>query len=288
MGNVLALASALCFGSTHFLSALLSRRMNSTAVALLGQLGGTAAILPVTLAVPAASVDVTALGWGALSGVGTGIGITFLYRGVSTGKLSVVVPVSDVGAVALPVLVGVVLLDERPPVLSWLGIAAAAPALWLVSRASGEPGHRAEPGRSGGTATGSLAGLVAGVGFAVQFIALARADEAAGLWPLLVSRVASVLAIAPAALATRAALRPRPRLLLGTLATGTLGTLGTLLYTLATREQLLTLAVVLTALYPAIPVVLGITALRERVSARQLVGLGLAAVAIALIALSGA
>jgi drug/metabolite transporter (DMT)-like permease len=45
--------------------------------------------------------------------------------------------------------------------------------------------------------------------------------------------------------------------------------------------------VVLTALYPAIPVLLGLIVLREHVTRRQAVGLALAAAAIALIAAQG-
>ena len=58
------------------------------------------------------------------------------------------------------------------------------------------------------------------------------------------------------------------------------------LYTLATREQLLSLAVVVTALYPAIPVLLGVTVLHERLSRAQTIGLVCAAAAIALISVS--
>ena len=54
----------------------------------------------------------------------------FLYRGISRGAMSVVVPVSAVGGVALPVLVSVALLGDRPTVLAWTGIAVAVPALW--------------------------------------------------------------------------------------------------------------------------------------------------------------
>ncbi|WP_199431479.1 EamA family transporter [Qaidamihabitans albus] len=282
MGETLALASAVFFGATHFLSALLARRVDSTALALHAQLGGTALVLAAAFLVPASSVGAAALGWGALSGIGTGVGVTFLYRGVSTGRLSIVVPLSDVGAVVLPVLVGVVLLGERPSPTAWLGIAIAPPALWLVTRARRD---RTEGGR---TATGSANGLIAGAGFALQFIALARVDPAAGLWPLVASRLAAVLTIVPLAVTAGAGLRMGGRFLLAAAGTGALGTLAIVLYTFATQQQLLAIAVVLTALYPVIPVVLGLTVLRERVTASQATGLGLAAAAVATIALAGA
>ena len=166
--------AALCFGIVDFVSALLARRVHSAAVALVAQLGGTALILAAALLLPAPSVTAGALGWGALSGIGTGIGVAFLFRGMANGQLSVVVPLSDVAGVVLPVLFGVLLLGERPSMLCWLGIAAAAPALWLITGA----------GRGRGSAAGSADGLLSGFGFALQFIALVPVDPAAGLWPL--------------------------------------------------------------------------------------------------------
>jgi drug/metabolite transporter (DMT)-like permease len=56
---------------------------------------------------------------------------------------------------------------------------------------------------------------------------------------------------------------------------------------LATRQQLLAAAVVLTALYPVVPVLLGLTVLRERVTWTQTAGLGVAGAAVGLIALAG-
>jgi drug/metabolite transporter (DMT)-like permease len=74
----------------------------------------------------------------------------------------------------------------------------------------------------------------------------------------------------------------RPRHLLAALGSGAVGTLAIVL---ATREQLLAVAVVLTALYPAVPVLLGVTVLRECITWRQTAGLGLAGAAVGLIAL---
>ncbi|MFI0859429.1 EamA family transporter [Streptomyces smyrnaeus] len=297
MGEALALVSALFFGTAHFLSGLLARRLDSSAVALIGQLGGTALMLLVAPWSAAPHISGGALGWGALSGVGTGIGVAFLYRGVSGGRFSVVVPLSDVAAVALPVLIGVALLGDRPQLWAWYGIAAAPPALWLIARSgradedgsdsdSDSDNCSSDSRRGRGIASGAHHGLAAGLGFALQFVALAQADPAAGLWPLVAGRAASVLVLLPLV-----ARRPaRPRLSAGSvwgcLIAGSLGTLGITLYTLATREQLLSLTVVLTALYPAVPVLLGVAVLRERLTRLQGAGLVCAAASMALISLS--
>src|SRR5262249_21304753 len=156
--------------------------------------------------------------WGALSGLGTGIGVAFLYRGLATGNMSVVVPLSDVGSVALPVLVGVVVVGDRPSPLAWAGVAAAVPALWLGS-----------PTRSGadpGSAAGTVDGLVAGAGFALQFVAIAQVDLDAGLWPVLCARVLAATTIAVLALRIRARLRLPRSLVLPACTVGAAGSLG--------------------------------------------------------------
>ncbi|WP_372345562.1 EamA family transporter, partial [Streptomyces sp. KL116D] len=54
-------------------------------------------------------------------------------------------------------------------------------------------------------------------------------------------------------------------------------------YLLATRSQLLAVAVVLASLYPVVPVLLGLLVLRERVTRTQAVGLVAAAAATVLL-----
>jgi drug/metabolite transporter (DMT)-like permease len=62
-------------------------------------------------------------------------------------------------------------------------------------------------------------------------------------------------------------------------------TLALMLYLLATQRQMLTVAVVLAAPYPALPVLLGLSVLHERVDRRQIAGLLGTATATVLLAL---
>src|SRR6476619_1238896 len=73
------------------------------------------------------------LAWGAVAGVGAGAGTAFLYRGLAGGRMGVVAPVSGVGATVIPVLIGVS-TGERPSTLVWVGMVAALPGIWFVSR----------------------------------------------------------------------------------------------------------------------------------------------------------
>ncbi|MBN6033282.1 EamA family transporter [Amycolatopsis sp. 195334CR] len=273
MGELLALTSALCFGITHFANGLLSRTKPGMTVSLHAQLGGTAVAVPVAFF---AGGSGDGLGWGALSGIGTGVGVAFLYRAIGRGAMSVVVPISDLGAVAIPVLAGVVLLGERFSLTAGAGVVCALVAVWLVSRTG--PAERGIP-------PGFLDAVIAGIGFAVQFLAMARVPADAGLWPIAVSRISSVVVIAVLLLGTGHTLRmlPRPALLAG--AAGVLGSVALLLYWYATQQQLVAMATVLSALYPAIPVVLAMVFLGERVNRTQTAGLLGAVAAIALITL---
>jgi drug/metabolite transporter (DMT)-like permease len=276
VGGLLALASALCYGVADFAGGLLSRRANGVAVALAGQAIGFMLTLAVAPLVPVVDLDAADLLWGALSGVGTGVGMVYLYRGLTHGAMSVVVPVSAVGGLALPVLVGVALLGERPSPWSWLGIALAVPALWLVTQHK----HPGEP-RDTTTATGE--GLVASAGIALQYVALAQAGHGAGIWPVVAGRLTATLVILVLALPSGERLRISPGLTAAAGLNGGIAALALVCYLLATRTQLVTVAVVLSSLYPVIPVLLGITALRERLTRWQVTGLAGSAVAVVLL-----
>ncbi|MCH5671254.1 EamA family transporter [Streptomyces gilvus] len=272
MGPLLALASAVCYGVVDFSGGILSRRASFTAVTFLGQVGGLALACVAALLVPADAVHPADLLWGALSGLGSGTAMHFLNRGLSRGAMTVVVPLSAVTGVALSVLCGVLLLGDRPDPSAWLGIALAVPALWLVS------GGRA------GAARGAGDGLLASAGVAVQYVALGPAGAGAGLWPVVAGRVAAVLLLLPTTLRHGPPRLP-PRIAAQALLVGAGAALGLILYLLAAQRQLLAVAVVLASLYPAIPVILGLALLHERITARQAAGLLGAAAATVLLTL---
>ena len=77
---------------------------------------------------------------------------------------------------------------------------------------------------------------------------------------------------------------PRGRVSIGGVVPGVLGTIATLLFLLATQTGLLTVAAVVTSLYPALTVLLAALVLHERIGRTQGVGLGLALACVALVA----
>jgi len=273
MGVLLALAAAIAYGLSDFIGGLASRRTSPWPVALLAGVGGLLGALVLAVSVPGdpSSADLT---WGALAGLGSGAGGAFLYRGLAAGRMGVVAPVSAVGAAVLPAIVGVT-AGERPETLVWLGIAAAFPGIWLVSQ---------EPDATTGLADGLLDGVLAGLGFGLLFAAMGQVPEGAGYWPLVSAQLLAMVAIVLTAAALRASWVPTARSELGGLVAGLLASGAVLAFLLATQTGLLTIAAVLTSLYPAFTILLASLVLKEHVHRAQGVGLGLCAVAVALVA----
>jgi drug/metabolite transporter (DMT)-like permease len=276
MTILLSLVAAASYGLGDFNGGFFSKRGGPWAVALLAQLGGTALVLLVAL-VDRGSPTSADLGWALVAGVANGVGTAFLYRGLSSGRMGVVAPVSGVGAVLVPVVVGVV-TGERPGALVWCGVLAALPAIWLVAREPADDGPPVGPG------TGLADGILAGLGFGSLFAALAQIPEEAGWLPLALNQLVAGVVIVAVATAMRQDWVPRNRYALGGIVSGGLGALATGLFQVATREGYLTVAAVITSLYPAFTVLLAATVLREHVHRTQAVGLALCAGAVVLVA----
>jgi drug/metabolite transporter (DMT)-like permease len=206
--------------------------------------------------------------------VGSGTGGAFLYRGFATGRMGVVAPVSAVGAALLPVVVGVA-AGERPAPLVWAGIAAALPGIWLVSR---------EPAGTGRRALGLADGVLAGLGFGLLFAATGQVPEEAGIWPLVVTQAVAVVAVVVTAMALRSRWMPDHPSQAWGLVAGFLATVAMVCFLLATQTGLLTVAAVLTSLYPAFTILLAFTVLREHIHRGQALGLALCAMTVALVA----
>lgn len=285
IGWLCGLGSAVLYGVSDFVGGLASRRLHFVVVALLGQCAGLLVSIAAALLIGAQALAHADLGWGALSGLGTAAGMVFLFRGLSRGAMSVVVPISAVAGITLPVLVGVVLEHQRPSVPAWVGIAIAVPALLLVS---GSQALTRCTDSSGGVGDG----LLAGVGIAVQYLALAHASSGSGLWPVAAGRVSAVgVLLALFVVLVRRGEGIRTPLLRRqvtpfalAIAAGVTAAAALAAYLVATRHEIAAIAVVLSSLYPVIPVILGITVLHEHLSRRQAAGLVVAGVAIGLLA----
>lgn len=281
MAVLLALVSAMLYGTSDFIGGVLSTRIPPWTAAFTGQLSGGLILVVVSLA-SGSELSWSAVGWGALSGLGGGIGIIYLYRGLANGRMGVVAPLSGVGAALVPAVVGVA-LGDRPSPLSWVGIIAALPATWLV--AAGEDGQGAvEPSAAKRGGSGVLDGLIAGAGFGIGFAALAQAPTESGQWPITFDLLTAALVAIIGATIARQAWLPREASAVPAISTGVLAAAALVAFLAATHHGMLAVTGIIAALYPAATVLLAVVVLREHIHRAQAIGLGLCAVAVALVA----
>lgn len=268
----------MAYGVSDFVGGLLSRRASAYTVATYAQATGALSVTVAAVVVGADEYGAGPIAWGVLAGVGSGIGTIFLYRGLGSARMSVVAPLSAVGAAGLPVIVGFT-VGERPAALAVVGIVLALPAIWLITR--DESSEEEVSARSG-----VLDGFLAGAGFAVLFIGLAQVPEESGLYPLAAGQIVAFGVVFASALALRAALTLPAPVRFPALLIGCLAAAATLFYQFATHGGLLSVVAVLASLYPALTVIAAVVVLRERVTLGQTIGLVAAAGTVSLIALS--
>lgn len=278
MGYAIALASAALYGSADFIGGLTARRTNTMAAVLISQFAGLAMLilmLPFLEGAPTRGD----FGWGAAAGMAGGTGVALLYRALAVGTMAVVAPITAVCAVAIPVIVAMA-LGERPATLALFGIVLALVAIALVGQQTSVDVTSAAPRPS---SSGISLALMSGVAIGLFFLFLARTAPAAGLWPLLSARTASVSVFAIGALVRQRTLRmPAPVLAL-VVCGGVIDMLANLLYLIATRSGPLSIIVTLSSLYPASTVILARMVLGEKLSVWQGAGIVCALVAVVMI-----
>jgi drug/metabolite transporter (DMT)-like permease len=281
MAILLALGSAITYGAADFLGGLASKRAAVAQVTFLSQVIGSVLFGAIVVIFESAEPTGAAFAWGGAAGIAGATGVTFLYRGLSLGRMSVVAPITGVEAAAIPVVAGVG-FGERPALIAMAGVVLALVAIALVSSAP-DPSHpdRIRPGLR---SPGVVDALIAGSCFGAFFILLERAGGSAGMWPLVGARLASFVLLGAIVLATRTSLRLVPGTAAVIVGAGIADVLANAFYLYSTRHGLLSLVAVLTSLYPASTVLLARLVLKERMSVSQLAGLGVAAVGVVLIA----
>ena len=272
---LLALASSIAYGSADFLGGVAARGAHVLRV--------VAIAAPASLAVelvlwPAfgAGFSSGALAWGAASGIASAASFALLYRTLAIGPMSVLSPVTAVVSAALPVGVGLI-GGEQLGGAAIAGIALAFVAGVVISGGPDEGGRR--PSR-----TALVLAFGAGATIALQLVCLDQAPHDSGIAPLIIGRSVSSAIVLTAALMLRGRLGANRPSVPAAAGAGALDSLANFSFLLAVREGELAVVAVITALYPAATVVLARAFLSERIGPVQIVGLGLAAVAVSLLA----
>ncbi|GED89649.1 EamA family transporter [Streptomyces sp. 6-11-2] len=274
---LLALGSSLAYGCADFLGGLGARKahvLRTVLVAAPASLAVELLLWPVL----GATFTWASVGWGAASGVASAAAFALLYKTLAIGPMNVLSPITALVSAALPVAVGL-LQGERLGVAGLAGLPLALVAVVMVSAGHGESSSR--PSR-----TALLLAFGAGAAIALQLVFLHQAPSDSGVAPLIIGRAVSSAVTLAAAAVMRRRLGPEKPAYTISAASGVLDSLANLLFLLAARSGDLTVVAVITALYPAGTVLLARAVLAERVHRGQLVGLGTAAVAVSLLALT--
>jgi drug/metabolite transporter (DMT)-like permease len=269
----LGLTSALAWGTADFGGGLATRRGSLLGVVFLTQLTG--AVLSAVAAVGRGEPFPAGwdLAWAVGAGVAGALGISALYAGLAGGRMGVVAPVTGVLAAILPVLVGAA-TEGLPPPLVAMGIGLGLVAVTLVT---------ASPATDDRPSGAGLA-LVAGLGIGMFNVSVAQFQPGHLFAPFAAVRLVQVAITGTTLLVTRRSWRLARPVAAGVVAVGILDSLGNLAYIGATQVGRLDVAAVLSSLYPVATVILAILLLGERLSRLHALGIGLAGLAVALIA----
>jgi uncharacterized membrane protein len=281
MIEVLALASAVLYGSADFFGGLTARRANTIATVVWSQFAGFVLLLLALPFLPSATVSSRDWVWGFLAGFSGGIGVAFLYRALAVGTMAVVAPTTAVIAAMIPVLFAFV-IGERLRPLTFLGVGLALVAIFLVSRPPARQAAVSETTPRGFPPGFGLA-LLSGISVGIFFLSLARTSAAAGMWPLIAARISSISLFVVIAFVAKRTLRMTRTASATATFGGALDMAANAVYMTAARIGPLSIVVTLASLYPASTVILARVLLKEHLSRTQVAGIACALVAVVLI-----
>jgi uncharacterized membrane protein len=269
---LLGLGSAIAFGAGDFGGGWTSRRASVFAVSAAVQALGLAVAIALGVAVGEPFPGPSTIAFGVLGGAVGVLGILGLYHGLAVGRMGVVAPISGVLGAIVPVIVGM-LIAGPPNAQVLLGIAFAVIAVPLVSAS------RSGDDRPSGLRFAILGGIGIGL-FGATFGAIPDGEVA---WPLAIFKISALVTIGIAALIARASLRLPAAIVPAVIGVAVLDLTGNGLFLLAAQLGRLDIAATLSSLYPVSTVILAWAVLKERLSRLHLLGIVVAAIAIALI-----
>ena len=267
MASLLALLSALLWGSSDFEGGRLSKRF--PAISVLGATQLISLVFGVILVIAIGQTEVTAkIFWaGAAAGIFGYIGLICLYAGLATGRMGVVSPISSLSAI-IPMSIALI-GGEAMSTGTAIGCALALAGAFLTSGPEFSQGFSLKP-------LLLAAGAAVGFGTAISFMAIGAKE--APILTMVCMRIATAFITIAIAIRLKGfgglGKRNLPSLIfIGVADFAANATLG-----LAVNIGPVAVSVVLGALYPVFTVLLAFFVLHERLHKVQYLG-GVAAVA---------
>lgn len=273
MSAVLALLSSLLWGSADFGGGLASRRLPAAVVVAWAQGCAMVVLGVLVLATSAWRGPSGWIGWSVLAGAVGALALTTFYLALASGTMGVVSPIASLGVIG-PVAAGLA-QGNRPSAVQWGGALLAVVGAFAASgpELAGAMGRRSV-----------VLAVLAGLGFGLALLFLARGAAVNPLMTGFGMRVTSVAGFALAGLARRTWGGVARRDLLLLLVVGVGDSAANVLFGLASRGAMLAVVSVLGALYPVVTVLLARVVLHERLLPVQRYGVAGALAGAALIA----
>jgi drug/metabolite transporter (DMT)-like permease len=273
------LGAALAWTCSTLVNAASSRRIGAASTLAWVMLFGFVVAVPLAAAAGAPDdLDGGTIARLTVSGVGNVVGLALVYVGVRYGRVAVVTSLgSTQGAIAALLAIA---FGERPSALTVAGfVAVGAGVLMVVLNSEEEDETATRPHGRRSIALGAAAGLV----FGISIYATGTASDAVpATWIALPARIVGVSVLLVALVA---GMRPlvRPAAARLAMAGGVFEVLGFVAYAVGARESVSVTSVVASQ-FAALTVVGAWVVFRERLVTRQVAGVGVLAVGVALIA----
>jgi drug/metabolite transporter (DMT)-like permease len=267
------LGSALSWGAGDFSGGFASKKTSALTVIFYSEIIGVALLIGLQAVFPGVGLTMGQLAWGSLAGASGVAGLIALYKGLATGRMGIVAPLSAVVTTLVPLALAF-LTEGLPRQTQIMGFGLALAAIWLFA---------ANEARSSKFRTELGLSILAGAGFGLFFVCIDRISGEAILWPLIAARLTSVTIIGSLLIARRQmAPPPRQQFLFIALA-GSLDIAGNGFFALASKLGRLDVSAVLASMYPISTVLLARYFLKERLLWPQRMGLVVACAALLLI-----
>jgi len=269
------ISSAIFWGTGDFSAGFASKKNGVLAVILFSQLVGAILLFSLALYISDPFPPIRHMIYGSLAGLVGILGLMALYVGLSRGRMGIVAPLSALITASIPI--GVSFYKEGFPANSQLfGLGLALFSVWLLSYNKGDKGaYRFSE---------LTLPLLAGLGFGLFFVLIDSASQESVLWPLVGTRCMSLpLVLILFLLRSDTRIPAKNQWPLIAMA-GIFDVLGNLFFAMATHIGRLDISATLSSLYPAATVFLAWFFIKERLLPQQWIGVGLALVALVLIA----
>ncbi len=277
MASLLALLSSLLWGSADYHAGNLSKRFPAIAVLAVSQAIGF--LTGVTLVIATGAWHAEAFGSdgylfpGILAGLAGYLGLISLYAALSTGRMGVVSPISSLSAL-IPLAFALIYKGDQLSTILSIGVICAMLGGFLASGPEISQGLPLKP---------VLLALSAALFFGIALVCMALGSESSALMTMTTMRTTTLIVGIALFIRFRSIGGLGKKELPLLIFIGVADFAANLLLGVATTKGLVSLAMVLGALYPIATALLAYMFLHERLHRVQYVGIAFAVVGVSLI-----